>query len=86
MGVQSVVAVRAGVPGVTTTFVTGTLVTAVIGFEGLPQPRPSQGRTNLGIWGCYLAGAVAGTAALRLLGAEALWLPAVVVAVLSLMV
>lgn len=86
MGLQSVLAVRAGVPGVSTTFVTGTLVTAIIGFEGLPKPAPAQGRTNAAIWGCYLAGAVVGTVALRLLAAGALWVPAVVVAVLTLMV
>jgi uncharacterized membrane protein YoaK (UPF0700 family) len=86
MGVQSVVAVRAGVPGVSTTFVTGTLVTAIVGLEGMPTPEPAEGRINLAIWGCYLVGAVAGTAALRLLGPNALWLPAAVVAVLTLVV
>ena len=86
MGVQTVVAIRAGVPGVSTTFVTGTLVTAIVSFEGLPKPEPAEGRINLAIWGCYLVGAVAGTAALRLLGPHALWLPAAVVALLTLMV
>lgn len=86
MGLQSVVAVRVGVPGVSTTFVTGTLVTAVIALEGLPRPAPAEGRVNLTIWACYLVGAIAGTAALRLLAANALWLPAAVVAVLTLMI
>jgi len=86
MGVQSVVAVRAGVPGVSTTFVTGTLVTAVVHFEGLPQPQRAQAGTNAAIWACYLAGAVAGTAALHVLGVNALWVPAVVVALLTPMI
>lgn len=80
MGVQSVVAVRAGVPGVSTTFVTGTLLSAVIYFEEAKRPHPAEGRTNAGIWACYLVGAVAGTFALFRLGANAFWPPAVVVA------
>ena len=80
MGIQSVIAVRAGVPGVSTTFVTGTLLTAVMDFEESKRPHLAEGRTNAGIWACYLAGAMAGTFALYRLGADALWLPAAVVA------
>jgi uncharacterized membrane protein YoaK (UPF0700 family) len=86
MGLQSVVAVRAGVPGVSTTFVTGTLVTAVVRFEGLPEPQRPQAATNAAIWLCYLLGALSGTAALHFLGANALWIPAGVVALLTGMV
>jgi uncharacterized membrane protein YoaK (UPF0700 family) len=84
MGVQSVVAVRAGVPGVSTTFVTGTLLMAVMDFEDPRQPRPAEGRTNAAIWACYLIGALAGTAALYKLGANALWLPAAALALSAL--
>lgn len=84
MGVQSVVAVRAGVPGVSTTFVTGTLLSAVMYFEEAKRPHPRAGRTNAGIWACYLIGAVAGTFALYRLGTNALWVPAALVAIASL--
>lgn len=84
MGVQSVVAVRAGVPGVSTTFVTGTLLKAVMDFEEAKRPHPFEGRTNAAIWACYLLGAVAGTVALYRLGDNALWLPAAVVALSAL--
>ncbi|HKE37395.1 MAG TPA: YoaK family protein [Candidatus Baltobacteraceae bacterium] len=80
MGVQSVVAVRAGVPGVSTTFVTGTLLSAVMYLEGANQPHPAAGRANAGIWACYLLGAVAGTVALYRLGSNAFWPPAAAVA------
>lgn len=80
MGVQSVVAVRAGVPGVSTTFVTGTLLSAVMYFEEANQPRPAAGRANAGIWACYLLGALAGTFALYRLGSNAFWPPAAAVA------
>jgi uncharacterized membrane protein YoaK (UPF0700 family) len=84
MGVQSVVAVRAGVPGVSTTFVTGSLVTAILRFEGQHPGRRqrAEGGTNAGVWACYLAGALAGTIGLRLLGSGALWVDAAVVALL----
>jgi uncharacterized membrane protein YoaK (UPF0700 family) len=84
MGVQSVVALRAGVPGVSTTFVTGTLLTAVMDFEEAKRPRPFEGRTNAAIWACYLLGAIAGTVALYRLGGNDLWLPAAVVALSAL--
>ncbi|HZZ00831.1 MAG TPA: YoaK family protein [Candidatus Baltobacteraceae bacterium] len=80
MGVQSVIAVRAGVPGISTTFVTGTLLTAVMYFEEPKPPHPAEGRTNAAIWACYLAGALAGTFALYRLGPNALWPPAAAVA------
>ena len=84
MGVQSVVAVRAGVPGVSTTFVTGTLLTAIMDFEEAKPPHPAEGKTNASIWACYLLGATAGTFALYRLGTNALWLPAAAVALSAL--
>ena len=39
MGLQSVVAVRLGVPGVSTTYVTGTLITAIVDFLGATRGR-----------------------------------------------
>jgi len=86
MGAQSIVATRLGVPGISTTFVTGTMVRAVMDFAGTKPESPeilTEGRANAYVWACYLAGAVAGGFALTGLGANALWLPAVVVAVLA---
>ncbi len=85
MGAQSVVAVRAGVPGVTTTFVTGTLVNSVMSLAGSPartDALQAEGRTNAAVWACYLGGALIGAFALKILGTNALWLPAAVVALL----
>ena len=89
MGVQSIVAVRAGVEGVSTTFVTGTLVRSIMNLFGSPIESPAlqaEGRTNAWIWTCYLVGATAGAIGLRTLGANALWIPAVVVSLLLPMV
>lgn len=89
MGAQSVVAVRAGVNGVSTTFVTGTLVRAIMSLAGSPVRTPAsvaEGRANAVVWACYLAGAVLGAVALRMLGPNALWLPAAVVALLLVVV
>jgi uncharacterized membrane protein YoaK (UPF0700 family) len=87
MGLQSVLALRAGVPGISTTYVTGTLVTATMALLG-PAPR-GEGRSALrrsaphaATWALYLAGGIVGTAGLGLLGDRALWPPAVVVALL----
>lgn len=84
MGLQSVVAVRAGIPGVSTTYVTGTLVTAMIDFFGdVDDPhRREQGRPNALTWVLYLVGALLGAAALAVLGERSLWPVAVVVALL----
>ena len=84
MGIQSVVAVRLGVPGVSTTYVTGTLVTAIVDFLGSAPGagRGPQAVPNLLTWALYLAGAVGGTLGLGLLGDRALWPGAVVVALL----
>jgi uncharacterized membrane protein YoaK (UPF0700 family) len=89
MGAQSVVAVRAGVPGVSTTFVTGTLVRSIMALAGNAVRTPSlesEGRTNAVVWGCYLLGAVLGAVALSMLGPNALWVTAAVVALLLIVV
>lgn len=85
MGLQSIVAVRAGVEGVSTTFVTGTLVRSIMNLLGTPTENAllqAEGRTNAWVWGWYLGGALVGAVALRTLGSDALWLPAVVVTLL----
>lgn len=85
MGMQSVAATRAGVPGVSTTVVTGTLVRAVLDFEGTLPRTPAvraEGWTNAAVWASYLGGAVAGAVGLHVLGPNALWVPAAVVALL----
>jgi len=87
MGLQSIVAVRAGVEGVSTTYVTGTLVRSLMNFLGTAVHNAdlrSEGRANAAVWALYLGGAFAGAVALRLLGAGALWIPAAVVALLPL--
>jgi uncharacterized membrane protein YoaK (UPF0700 family) len=84
MGLQSVVAVRLGVPGVSTTYVTGTLITAIVDFLGGTRGADErrQGVPNVWTWALYLAGAIAGTLGLGLLGDRAPWPAAVVVALL----
>ena len=83
MGLQTVVAVRAGVPGVSTTYVTGSLITAIVDFFGASEPgKRAQGIPGASTWALYLCGAVAGTLGLGWLGDRALWPAAVVVALL----
>jgi len=89
MGLQSLLAVRSGVGGVSTTYVTGTIVHAVDTLLG-PRERDrrarSEGRANAAVWALYLSGAFAGAAGLRLAGAGALWVPAAMVALLTAVV
>jgi uncharacterized membrane protein YoaK (UPF0700 family) len=84
MGLQSVVAVRSGVPGVSTVYVTGTLVTAIVDtFSPARMRAPRQeGGLNWTAWLLYLAGAICGAAALDALGDRALWPPAIAVVLL----
>jgi uncharacterized membrane protein YoaK (UPF0700 family) len=84
MGLQSVVAVRLGVPGISTTYVTGSLVTAIDDVLGSQRGTggPGEGASNAWTWVLYLAGAISGTLGLGLLGDRALWPAAVVVALL----
>jgi uncharacterized membrane protein YoaK (UPF0700 family) len=89
MGLQSIVAVRAGIEGVSTTFVTGTLVRSVVDLLGRPETTQhgrAEGITNARVWACYLVGAAFGALALRTLGGQALWIPAAVVSLLPAMV
>ncbi len=89
MGLQSLLAVRFGVGGVSTTYVTGSIVHAIDtllrGPAGNDVAR-SEGRASAGAWALYLTGAFAGTAGLRLLGPGALWVPAGMVALLTAVV
>lgn len=89
MGLQSLLAVRSGVGGVSTTYVTGTIVHAIdtlLGRRERSGAARAEGQANAGVWAIYLAGAFAGTAGLRLLGAGALWVPAAMVALLTAVV
>lgn len=70
MGVQSLSAGRAGVPGVSTTFVTGTLTRLGARIGGGVATAREDGTPAL-VWVAYLAGAVAGGAASELVGGRA---------------
>jgi uncharacterized membrane protein YoaK (UPF0700 family) len=63
MGAQSIVATKAGLPGISTTYVTGTLVTAIT--RGLVSGAQDRGRRDAAhaawTWVVYLAGAAVGT-------------------------
>jgi uncharacterized membrane protein YoaK (UPF0700 family) len=61
MGAQSIVAERAGLPGISTTYVTGTLITAVVRRFSAGGRHRSQAAQDVWSWVAYLAGAVAGT-------------------------
>ena len=73
-----------GGAGVSTTYVTGTLITAIVDFLGAPRGAGErrQGIPNVWTWVLYLVGAIAGTLGLGLLGDRALWPAAAVVALL----
>lgn len=89
MGAQTVVAVRCGVPTISTTVVTGTLVRAIVDLVGAKSTVPevrSEGRFNAAIVAYYFLGGLAGTAGLLLLGPNALWPASVVVAILVAMI
>ncbi len=74
MGMQSVVAVGMGVPGVSTVYVTGTIVTALRALTGEDRDATrADGVANLATWALYLVGAFAGAIALHALGRDALW-------------
>jgi uncharacterized membrane protein YoaK (UPF0700 family) len=89
MGAQSVVAMRLGVSGVTTVVVTSTLTRAVLDLidgSGGNAENPRAGRLDVTVWALYLGGALAGTGALLLLGPNAFWVAAVVVAALAVVI
>jgi uncharacterized membrane protein YoaK (UPF0700 family) len=85
MGMQSVVALRSGGLGVSTTYVTGTLVTGVVALIGAPPHgrNVAGARVNMAVWGVYLLGTLAGAFALHRFGVPALAIDAVVVALLG---
>ena len=88
MGMQSVVAVHAGSGGISTTYVTGSIVRAIVNLlsTAAGDAIRAEGRASAATWAFYLVGAFAGAAALRALGPSALWVPAAVVALLAIVV
>ncbi|MGB8966190.1 MAG: YoaK family protein [Candidatus Cybelea sp.] len=85
MGAQSIVAVRAGLPGIATTYVTGTLITAIT--RGLAPGASEQDRRKAAhdawAWAAYLGGAIIGTLLLIALHHAALLIPAIILAALA---
>lgn len=82
MGMQSVVAVRLGMHGVSTTYVTGTLVSATMALCGRRvAARTRAGVADLAVWALYLLGAIAGAFGEAAFGTRSLWGAAVVVAI-----
>jgi uncharacterized membrane protein YoaK (UPF0700 family) len=77
MGAQSIVASKAGLPGISTTYVTGTLVTAVTRlFSRRPrEERAREAGQDALAWIAYLGGAIAGTFLLTLFHRTALLPP-----------
>jgi uncharacterized membrane protein YoaK (UPF0700 family) len=83
MGAQSIVASKAGIPGISTTYVTGTLVTAVTRLfaSGPLDERSRDAERDALAWLAYLCGAAVGTLLLIPFGRAAL-LPTVILFVL----
>jgi uncharacterized membrane protein YoaK (UPF0700 family) len=84
MGIQSAAARRLDVLGVATTFITGTLTNLVslIARHGVLASASGHGKRLLaGVWGVYVAGAMAAAAATRTIPDLALLVPAAIVAV-----
>jgi uncharacterized membrane protein YoaK (UPF0700 family) len=84
MGIQSAAARRLDVFGVATTFVTGTLTSLVslIARHGVLASATGHGKRFLaGVWGVYVAGAMAAGLATNGFGDDALLVPAALVAV-----
>jgi uncharacterized membrane protein YoaK (UPF0700 family) len=85
MGAQSIVASKASIPGISTTYVTGTLVTAVtrlFASERHDERSRDAGRDAL-VWLAYLCGAAAGTLLLIPFGRAALLPPVILFFVLA---
>jgi uncharacterized membrane protein YoaK (UPF0700 family) len=82
MGVQSVVALRIGMKGVSTTYVTGTMISAVM-LLAEPEERTDErvGVRDAFVWAVYLSGAIAGAAGEALFGTRSLLLAGAVVVV-----
>ncbi|HEY5340598.1 MAG TPA: YoaK family protein [Candidatus Aquilonibacter sp.] len=84
MGAQSAAASQIGLAGISTTYVTGTLVTGIL--RAL-RPRPGDdrldARSDFTALGCYLAGAALGAGAFVLCHGNALWPASLALAVLG---
>jgi uncharacterized membrane protein YoaK (UPF0700 family) len=73
MGVQSVAALRIGMKGVSTTYVTGTMIMAVMLLAEPSEPSDVKtGWSDALVWAVYLGGAVAGAAGEALFGTRSL--------------
>ena len=79
MGAQSMVASKAGLPGISTTYVTGTLITAMT--RGLSHGATDEHRTdavrNIWVIFAYIGGASLGALLFLAFHRNVLWLPAV---------
>lgn len=86
MGAQSIVASTADLPGISTTYVTGTLVTAITRLfsSDMPAKRTREADDDGLAWLAYLGGAIVGTVLLVLLRRNALFPPAALFVVLAL--
>ena len=85
MGAQSIVASKAGIPGISTTYVTGTLVTAVTRLfaSGPHDERSRDAERDALAWLAYLCGAAVGTLLLILFHRAALLPPVILFVVLA---
>ena len=85
MGAQSIVAVRAGLPGIATTYVTGTLITAITRelAPGASEQDRRKAAHDAWAWAAYLGGAIIGTLLLIALHHAALLIPAIILAALA---
>ncbi|MGB6644341.1 MAG: YoaK family protein [Candidatus Cybelea sp.] len=85
MGVQSIVAFKAGIPGISTTYVTGSLVTAVTSLfaSGPHDERSRDAARDALAWLAYLGGAALGTVLLILFHSAALLPPVILFVILA---
>lgn len=85
MGAQSIVASKAGLPGISTTYITGTLVTAIIRLSSSSaRAERTRDATHDGLaWIAYLGGAIAGSVLLTLFHRNALLPPVALFVVLA---
>ena len=84
MGVQSIVASKAGIPGISTTYVTGTLVTAVTRLVARgPRDERRDAERDALAWLAYLCGAAVGTVLLILFHRAALLPPVILFVALA---
>lgn len=82
LGIQSTLVARLALPGVSTTFITGTMI--AIGDQLLRSPgRRSIQRIRIGVFVALGVGAAAGVGALAVAPAWAMFLPAIGVTVLA---